>query len=81
MVVAVRDGLGVQWAHSAGRRVAGATRLEGLVVPALVKGRGLDPGGVRVMFPEFMKVQAAWRTQRPGGLAQWDSEFGRRYDR
>jgi hypothetical protein len=80
-VVALRDGLGVQWTPSESRRAAGATRLEGLVVPALVEGKGLAPGAVRVLFPEFMKVQAAWRAHQPGGLADWAAEFRQRYDR
>jgi hypothetical protein len=80
-VVTLRDGLGVQWSPSESRRAAGVTRLEGLVVPALVQGRGLGPSEVRVMFPEFMKVQAAWRAHQPGGLAEWAAEFRQRYDR
>ena len=81
MVVALRDGLGVQWNPSETRWAAGATRLEGLVVPALVEGRRLEPGEGRVLFPEFMKVQAAWRAHQPGGLAEWAAEFRQRYDR
>jgi hypothetical protein len=81
MVVALRDGLGVQWSPSESRRAAGVTRLEGLVVPALVHGRGLEPSEGRVMFPEFMKVQAAWRAHEPGGLAEWAAEFRQRYAR
>jgi hypothetical protein len=81
MVVALRDGLGVQWNPSESRREEGATRLEGLVVPALVQGKGLEPSEVRVLFPEFMKVQAAWRAHQPGGLADWAAEFRQRYDR
>ena len=79
-VVVLRDGLGVQWNPSDARWAAGATRLEGLVVPALVRGKRLDPSEVRVMFPEFMKVQAASRAHQPGGLRQWVAEFRQRYD-
>jgi hypothetical protein len=80
-LVAIRDGLGVQWSPSEARVAAGATRLEGLVVPALVRGKRLTPDEVRVTYPEFMKVQAAWRASRPGGLAAWVAELRQRYDR
>ena len=71
----------MQWSPSEARWAAGATRLEGLVVPALVRGKRLDPSEVRVIFPEFMKVQAAWRASQPGGLGPWVAEFRQRYDR
>ena len=47
----------------------------------LVQGKGLKPPEGRVMFPEFMKVRAAWRARPPGGLADWGAEFRQRYDR
>jgi hypothetical protein len=80
-VVALRDGLGVQWSPSEARWAAGATQLEGLVVPALVRGQHAKPGDVRALYPEFMKVQAAWRASQAGGLAAWVAEFRQRYDR
>jgi hypothetical protein len=80
-LIPIRDGLGVQWSTSPSRLAAGATHLEGLVVPALVRGERQSPEQVRALFPEFMKVQAAWRASQPGGVAAWATEFRQRYDR
>lgn len=81
MLTPLRDGLGVMWSPSEAWTAAGGPHPEGLVVPELVKGKRLKPEQMRAVFPEFMKVQAAWRASQPGGLAAWVAEFRQRYDR
>jgi hypothetical protein len=77
-VTAVAEGVGVEWSPSEARQAAGVRHVEGLVLPAYAHGDPPPAAKTRPDLFEWIKVQAAWRASRPGGLAAWRDELGRR---